>query len=322
MGAVMAVDTEAIAGEIRSLRKGRGVNAADLAHRLGPHLRELVVTSPATDTVERHALVAQLGSCAAGLAADVRIAVAASLGLSAETRQMPYFGDRIAWLATWLGREYRTALRRVDTAERLLAEEIARELARRRGRATAETGDWYLEELRTVVRVDVPGMEALEQRRIVAVRDGLREVMAWLDVPSAVPGGRAALSGEVLYGGRLVRREQPSPGRFRFMVRLPAALAAGEAHEYAMVLRVPADQPFRPHYIFTPECRCDAFDLRVRFDTDRPPRWVRSVRDETVRTFDAVRSPAETLDLDEAGEVHLRFPRPARYLGHGVQWQP
>ncbi len=80
-------------------------------------------------------------------------------------------------------------------------------------------------------------------------------------------------------------------------------------------------EKMRPHYIFTPEYRCNAFDLTVRFDVDRPPGWVRKVTRETVRTFDIPRLNGDQMQLNGAGEVHVRFDNPVLYLGYGLQWQ-
>ena len=76
-----------------------------------------------------------------------------------------------------------------------------------------------------------------------------------------------------------------------------------------------------PHYIFTPECRCDRFVLRLRFDIRNPPKWVRRVNGETVRTFDDPPPGAEYLTPDAAGELILEFGSPVAYLGYGAQWQ-
>jgi hypothetical protein len=315
--------TKLIANEIRALRKGRGIQAIGLEHRLGPHLRELVAGSGERGVaVLRHSLIGQINGRAAELPEDLRVTITASLGLSDATRQMPYFADRVSWLAAHLGRDERTAQRRIDEAEQLLAEELTRELLRRRGRAPASPAGWYLDDLRTLLRLDTPVPESHEHRRIVATRAGLTEVMAWLDVPRDHGQPRLELQGEMLYGGRLIRREQPTRNRFQFIVQLPSPMQPGDEHEYGLLLRMPPDQPMRPHYIFTPECQCNRFDLRVRFDTERPPRWLRRVEGETVRTFDEAQPKGDLLQLDEAGELHVEFGNPALYLGYGVQWQP
>lgn len=312
--------TDAVRAEIQSLRKGRGLPAAALDERRVPRLWELATGQSGSCTPDRQCLVTEINACAAELADDLRTAILASLGTATQTRNMPRLTDRIEWLASQLGRSYRVALRRVDLAEELLAEEVARELRRRRGQAANVPNGWYLEEFRTLLRLDTPTPEAHERRRIVAARDDLREVMAWLDVPRESDQRRPSLEAEVTYGGRLVRREQPSDSRFQFIVRLPSPLLAGDAHEYGLVLRIPKGQPMKPHYVFTPEHPCQAFELQVRFAQDSFPRWVRRVEGETVRMFDYPRPADDLLVPDGAGEVQVRFRNPTLYLGYGIQW--
>ncbi len=273
-------------------------------------------------TARREVLATQLNSCALQLTSDMAVAVTASLGLMGQTREMPYFRERVDWLASRIGRDYRTALRRIEAAERLLAEVIAGELNRRHGRmAMAPTG-WYLAGLSTVFRLDTPTPEAHERRRIVATRPGLQEVKAWLDLPRRPGQSAPELQAELLYGGRLVRREHPSGSRFEFFIELPAPLQPGEEHEYGLVTRLRDGATMRSHSLVTPECRCDAFDLRVRFDLDSPPGWVRRVDGETVRMVDDAQPTRDLLKLDPAGEVHLKFSNLTMYLAYGVQWQP
>jgi len=315
--------TTLVTTEIRVLRKGRGLGASDLDQRIGPHLRELAADVAASDISGlRRVLAGEFGSRAARLPPDLRGAIMASLGLSPITRQMPHFGERVAWLAEQSGRNYRTVLRRIDAAEQLLAEEIAGELWRRRGRPAAAVDGWYLDELRTVLRLDTQTPESHERRRIVATQAGLTEVMAWLDVPRGQDQPRLGLQAEVVYGGSLLRREEPSQSRVQFFIKLPRPLQPGETHDYELILRVPEGGQMRPHYIFTPECRCNSFDLRVRFDLGHIPSRVRRVDGETVRMFEGAPFNDEQLVVDAAGEVHVWFGSPALYLGYGLQWDP
>jgi len=314
---------ELLVAEIRSIRKGRGVWAGNFDQRLGPKLRELVAERIGDDTdSRRQAFVAAMRGASARLPDDLRVAIEASLALSAETLRLAQFTDRVSWLAGKIERLDRTALRRIEQAERLLAEELAGELRRRRGSTATAPQGWYLDELRTLLRLDTATPESHEHRRIIATRDGLRDIMAWLDLPSDDGRPRLTLEVEVLYGGRLVRREEPAKGRFQFVLRLPRDLQAGDVHEYGLMLLVPAGQPMRPHYIFTPECRCDSFSLRIRFDLSRPPQWVRRVAGETVRMFDNTGAQKDLITLDEAGELGLHFLQPTLYLGYGAQWYP
>ncbi len=301
------------------LRKGRGIRTRDLERRIGPHLLELI-GSPASDGADlRRALTSELSVHACRLPDDLRTAALVSLAVWEETKHLALFGDRISWLAERADRNERTVLRRIAVAEQLLAEEIASEL-HRRVRTCSTADGWYLDELRTVLRLDTPSPESHECRRIVATRVGLAHVIAWLDVPRDQDEPPSGLDAQVLGGGRLVRRAVPTVNRFEFVIELPKPLEIGQAHEYELILRVPQDEQMRPHYIFTPECKCNSFDLTVRFDLEHPPTWVRIVSRETVRMFDNAMPSGDHLSLNDAGEVHVRFRNPVMSLGHGLQW--
>jgi hypothetical protein len=296
-----------IVEEIRSLHKGRGIQAADLAQRLGPHLRELVGGDPAT---LRQSLIVQLNNCAALLAADMRLAVTASLALSGKSRGMPTLRDRVQWLSDQIGKDSRTGTRRVEAAERLLAEQVVNELRRRRGQPPAAPSGWYLAEFRALLRLDTPAPESHEHRRVISTTADLREVTAWVNVPKDSEHGGPRLSAEMLYGGSLVRQEHPFGNRFQFVVQLPEPLQPWEEHEYGLISRVRAGEPMSSHYLMTPECQCDSIDLTVRFHPDHPPRWVRRVAGETIRTYEEPRPTGKLLTPNAAGEVRAQFSTP------------
>jgi hypothetical protein len=318
--------TEGVAAEIHQLRKGRGLQDGDLEARLGPLLGELA--GPGDAAHRRQALEAELRRSTTQLIDDYRTAIETSLALSADTMQEPHFGKRVSWLAAKLMRDDRTVLRRIEKAEQRLAQVIATELRRRRGRTAAAPEGWYVEELRTVFRLGTETVEVREDRRIVSARDDLTEVMAWRDVPGSAGQGGASqpeteLQAEIEYGGHLLRQYQPSHHRFNHVVQLPKPLARGDKHEYRLVLRMPRGMLRHPHYLVTPECRFEKLDLRVRFDLQRPPAWVRRVDGETVRMFENEESTGEDLLIpDAAGEVQQEFRNLARYLGYGIQWRP
>ena len=309
---------ERVAKEIRQLHKGRGLQAGDLDSRLGPLLGELAGTAEAA--ARRKALTAEINRCADQLLDDYRIAIGASLALSAETIDEPLFTGRASWLADRLDRDTRTALRRIREAEWRLAELIAAELRRRRGRTPVAPDGWYVAELRTVLRLDGDSIESEQDRRIVSTREDLTEVMAWLDLPSDTNQPEGELRAKIRYGGRLLRKEQPSRNRFTLMAQLPKPLQPGEEHRYGLILRMPRHMLKLPHCLMTPECQCDRFDLTVRFDPARLPDWIRRVDGETVRTFENRQPVGELLVPDAAGEVHEEFRDLALYLGYGIQW--
>lgn len=307
--------------ELRTLRKNRGIQAHPL--RLGRYLLEL---APGETVGRRERLAAQLNGCVTQLPREDALAVTASLGLRGQTTNMAHHGDRVSWLAAEIGRDNRTALRRVDAAHMRLAEVIAGELRQRKNRAVTDATGWYLASVQAVLRLDTPTPQSQEVRRIAATRSGLTEVRIWGTVPRDPGQPPPRPSAEVVYGGTLVRRERSrsrdDPGAaFEFFVRLPQTLDAGEEHEFATVTRLDDGVPLRPRYLVIPECRCDALDLRVRFSPDRRPEWVRRVDGESYRMFDPPRLTSDLIEPDAAGEVRLAFHNLTMYLGYGVQWQ-
>jgi hypothetical protein len=311
--------TGRVADEIRRLRKGHGLQVGDLDARLGPLLRELA--GPASATALRNALIAEIERLSSELPGEFRIAIRASLALSAETIEEPHFTKRVSWLASHIHHEDRTALRRISQAEQRLAELVATEIQRRRGRVSAAPDGWYIKELKTVFRLDAGIIESEEDRVIVATRENLTEVMAWMDLPGDADQPGADLQARIRYGGSLLKQEQPSPGHFKFVVRLPEPLEAGTEHRYGLMLRMPRHMLRLPHYLIVPECRCDKFDLTIRFDPQRLPRWIRRVDGETVRTFENPRPAGDLLTPDAAGEIRQEFSDLSLYLGYGIQWE-
>jgi hypothetical protein len=307
-----------VTAEIRRLRKGRGLQAGDLGSRLGPLLRELAGDGDAA--ARRKALIAEIDRLTAELPGEFRACIEASLALSAETKDEPNVTARVNWVARHIDREYRTALRRVNAAELRLAELLAVEIAERRGQYPAAPEGWYIRELKTVLRLDAETMESEEDRRIVAVRPNLTEVMAWMDLPRDANQPGADLQARIRYGGSLLRREQPSRDHFKFMVQLPGPLMPGDEHRYGLILRMPRHMLRLPHYLLVPECKCEKFDLTIRFDPGRLPRWIRRVEGETVRKFENAEPAGDLLVPDAAGEVRQEFSNLSLYLGYGIQW--
>jgi hypothetical protein len=323
-------ESGALAAELKALRKGRGLSSAAFDARLGPQLRELAAGNAEQAAAGldpgrlRQALAAALTVLAARLPDEPCIAIHASLGLAPATKNQPLFRDRVSWLAAQLKRDPRTALRRIDDAERLLAEQIAVELRRRRGHyANAMADGWYTAELSTVLLLDSGEPEAIERRRIVVTAGDVTEVSLALDVPPRNPDdSRVELTIDVLSGGTLVTTEVPSASRTMFGVRLPAPLRPGESHEFEISVRVHSRARMRPYYVLTPERRCDLFDLRVRFDRRRPPAWVRRVDGEPVRVYEVVKPGGVAVPVNAAGEAHLTFRSLSLNVGYGIQWSP
>ncbi|WP_326549344.1 hypothetical protein [Micromonospora sp. NBC_01813] len=312
-----------IKSELRSLRAGRGVAAPNLAARLGDHLLALCGGGAGdTDRLDepanlRERVIAELRSQTRQLPEDMALAARVALGLHAQA-QDTHFRGRVAWLARQLGREDRTALRRINEAEVLLAEAIGRELASRNSHPVGD--GWHVAALRVLVRLDTGSMEAYEERRIVADRDGIQEVKLGMSLPRQPDSTGLDIRAEVHWGGRLIRHERPLPQRSQLVIGLPRPLAAGESCDFSVVTRLGPRQVASPHYALTATRRCRRFELRVRFDPDRLPKWVRRVTGEPVRLLDTPAPGSELLQPDAVGEVYTEFDDPELYLAYGAQW--
>jgi hypothetical protein len=318
--------------ELKTLRKGRGVNTARVSDQIGPHLRELVAVEDHDPAgIIRQKLTGTLNALAESLPADLALAARAALALHPDAQQ-PFLAERVQWLADRLERDVRTARRRVDLGLAALAERAqvpgpaeavvpAPRVAAARG---CDDDAWHIREFRAVLRLDQPAPEAIEQRVVVANEDGLDR----LDALITIPRDRAARTGphdllvEVLYGATIISRERVTGSRFKFGLQLPRALYAGEAHEYGLLFRLPPDQPMRTHYVYTTHRRCDAFDLRVRFDPERMPAQVWRVNQAYSGDLDDERAPRDVVDVDRTGEIHLVFHRLRLGFGYGAQWAP
>jgi hypothetical protein len=309
-----------IAAEIQALRKNRAFSG-DVSGKIGPVLLELAGgdTRKANEKLGR-----ELRALAGRLTEEMRTAILAALALHEQTRGMTTYSVRKRWLAdTRLGRGDRTAERRIEEAQRLLAQEIAAELERRRGQSDPDDDGWYIDHFSAVFMLDGDAPEAIEHRRIVATRHQLTEITLVLDTPRESGQRRLGLKADVTSGGTLLRAEELSRNRTRYIIRLPHPLQPDQTHEYEMHIRVAADEPMRDYYVFRPERRCDGFDLRVRFDRRRPPRWVRQVTGEDVHVYypyEGVPGPFEQVQVDATGEARAAFSHPRPHLGYGLQW--
>jgi hypothetical protein len=322
---VTAIDPAAIAAEIQALRRGRGLRG-DVTGRIGPLLRELAAgPAPGEAAQVRRRLAATLEELSKRLPEDLRKAILAALALQEETRDMRTYELRREWVAGQVARVARTAERRIDEAQDLLAQEVAAELAQRRGRRAAvpDADQWHIESFSAVFMLDGETPEAIERRVIVSAVDGLTDLSVALDVPVDAGRPRLPLELEMIKGGELILVEEKARTRTRFVIRLPHALREGETHEYAMRIRVLPGGPMRDYYVFRPERRCDSFDLRVRFDRRRIPAWVRRVDGEDVysyNTYDAIPADGERVPVDHTGEAAESFSELLPHYGFGLQW--
>lgn len=319
----MGCSANQLRDELRNLRKGRGVYALDVADKIGPALRTHCEIGPADEThTARAKVVDWLVRQARGLPDDLELAVLAGMAVHPQAQQL-FLSQRIQWLAERLDRDQRTARRRLDEGVHRLAEAAATGIPAAPAAAPTPGDGWYVAELRAVVRLDRPVPEALEFRRIVAERDGVDRLEAMLTLPREHPDPAAPheLAVEVIYGATVGVLERASPSTFRFVLELPGALRAGDSHEYALLFRIPPDQPMSSQYLIVPARRCDLFDLRIRFDRNRPPSALWRVADQLYVGREERLPDSPVLGPDKCGEIHEAFHGLRPGFSYGVSWR-
>lgn len=300
--------------ELKSLRKGRGLLAGTIEERVGPGLRETCGISDGDGlAVIRRKVAARLSELAEQLPEDLRLATFAAFAIGSEAR-LPLYQDRVSWAARKADRDPRTVRRRVDDAINRLADLAVSEPHDRAG-DPAEV--WHTTELHVAVAMDRARPEVLEQRRIVADRDDLRE----LDLAVSLPVTRRELEVNVFYGGALRDRGMEASDRLGFTLTLPRPLARGETHDFAMRFRLPTARAMRPHLVCVPKRPCDLFDLRLRFGRDRVPVRVGNLQGAFQRDVTDPACHGTPHQVDQSGEVRMRFRHLTPGLAYGARWQ-
>lgn len=312
----MELSVAELVAELKSLRKGRGIESADVDSRVGPPLRRLVGLGDDDGPARvRRQLRDWLTAHAKGLPEDLRAAASQAFGLDGDAR---LYQERVRSVALLIERDDRTARRRIDDALLRIAQRALDPDARR----PAPDPPWRTAELSAVVVLDLPVPEVIETRRIVAQRDGLAEVelSVTLEPPDPGRGPLADVGLDVLYGGVLTDRARRSTHRIGFALRLPEPLRRDEEHEYSFRIRLSPERGIAPYYVCTPRFPCASFRLHVRFGPGRVPGAIWRLRDTLPIELADPESSRERVTANGAGEVHLAFTDLKPNLSYGVTW--
>ena len=315
----MGVEPAALVAELKKLRKGRGVQSSSIEILVGPALREVCNIGPHDGpSVVRERTIERLSGLAEFLPQDLSLVVRVALALQPEVSGQ-FLHERIRWLALHQDRDSRTIRRRVDDGLARLAEAATQH---EDGPPSGGQQDWHVQDFEAVLRLDLPAPTCYERRTIVADSDDLDTVTILYTIPRdhADPGADHEMQVDINYGARVVTRERISDSLFKYVLKLPTALRRGTRHEYGMIVRLPAGQPMRPHYVYVPERPCERFELRVRFPADRPPVHVERVSAAFHRAIDESSKQPELIHVDSVDEVRARFVDLAPRYGYGIRW--
>ncbi|RSM44280.1 hypothetical protein DMA12_17165 [Amycolatopsis balhimycina DSM 5908] len=292
-----------------------------LRGKLGPLLYGWCgIHRTADDREARREVRNAISAAIAKFPADERLAVTVALGIAPGTQHV-LLNERIGVLADQLRISERTARRRIDRSFARLAAEIEAG-TRRSGDAPDPGRGWSVQRLKVLVRLDVPQPELIEERQIVATRDGLRRISAMFTVPRAEDGRdvERQVVADALHGARITDIELEGNRHFRWLLDLPRPLACGESHTFSMAYRIRDDLPIRPTYTFVPLVPCESFSVRIRFDRRNPPSVVWRVDGVSPSVLSEPPQPGTPLAVDSAGEVAEDFSGLRLGNAYGLRW--
>ncbi|MFI5588499.1 hypothetical protein ACIA5G_25835 [Amycolatopsis sp. NPDC051758] len=307
--------------ELTTLRRGWGLEAERLRTRLGPLVTQWCeVHRTANDREARRVLREAITAAIAEFPADDRLAVNVALGIAPGT-QHPLLSARVEVLAERLRVSARTARRRIDRAFARLAAEIEAGARPGEGVPDPEKG-WFVKRVKALVRLDTDEPELIEERLIVATRDGLSRIATQFTVPRTEDGrdGERQVDVDAQHGVRITGANRQGQRHFRWLLDLPRPLSRGDSHTYSLVYRIRDGRPIRPSYAFVPLVTCESLTVRVRFDPESPPRAVWRLDRVPPSVLTDPPEPGATLPLDGAHEVAQDFAAPQLGYAYGLRW--
>ncbi|MFG1640175.1 hypothetical protein ACGFMK_07800 [Amycolatopsis sp. NPDC049252] len=312
------VDFNEIVRELNELRRGRGIFATDIAQRTGRLLRQFCeIQSTEPDRQVREKLIQAITSLTTTLPDDLQLAALTALGLE-ENAPEESLEQRLSWLAEALGREPRTARRRVDLAFRTMAEEIVARMNSPSAGYTAE--QWHTESVRGIFRLDLESPTLTETRQIVSMTDGLEEIQLPATAPRRTPSQKDHVHAEFIYGGRILGRKQVSPSHMVLSVELAKPLQLGERYEYCIQYTMLSPELMHPYYFLTPLRRTNFFSARVKFAPDRLPGNLWAVTGVPPRAAEEINSEDVPVTIDRIGEAAVDFHALKQGLTYGLRW--
>jgi hypothetical protein len=314
----VAVNPDALAADLRSLRRGLGARDPRFPRQLGPQLRQFcninAIDGPAG---ARQRLVEVVQRVLRHESRKIRLLIAA-LALHPEADHR-YLGARYRWLAAQLRVSERTVRRWTDEAIEVFVR-LATESEQDR-----ETSDaWQVQSIRALMRLDGASPELTDERRVLITRDDVDEIVTRFSLPRRTDGatGPHDLITEIVYGGSIRREERLSPEHFRYVVELPQRYRRGDTHEYGIRFRIPPGQPMLPHYALVPLLTVKSLDLTVRFALSRLPLKIWRLDGVAPRMIDSP-PPGDDklLRVDRFGELRISFRNLRQGFGYGARWQ-
>lgn len=316
----MTGDVDNIVVELKRLSRRQGLQAPDLADRIGPGLAtvlELDLDRPSAEIrLAAQAVIVEAGRV---LEPDIRMAVLVMLGADGWATGS-LLQDRIGAVAQHVDRNARTVRRRIDTAFTELAKAlIARHAVPAAADAHAPRG-WYVETMHALLRLGSPRSTLTEDREIVSQTDGLSKLTIGLSAPQ-LSDGPIDIDLTAEHGCEVTGARRISPSYWTFVLELPRTLRTGERHRYVVTFSGPPLHALQPYYALTPLRRVRRFTTEVDFGSPENVDLVWRV-DAAAPSVLRDGEPTEHLcDIDPAGVVRESFSEITQGLSYGVAWR-
>lgn len=310
------VNDSDLLGELKILRRRRGVGRPDLIDHLGPEIRRRCGLTASTPRAKIRPAVTQLiRDLTRDLSADLQAAAAAAFGTEPAFRYAT-LDARIRTLCAEQHIAERTARRKIDIA----LEAMVRAAEEPDAEPSPADPGWRVTALRALFRLDTATPELYEIRTIAATRE-ITEMTVRFSLPPAQEYGE--LSVDALFGARVVNVEsQPGNGRWRVFLRLPDALPPGQEHDIWLRVVLPAGHPIWSHYAVVPLDPCESCTVQVRFPPGRLPDDVWLLDGVPFTDLCDDRAAKVRLLPSGLGDVRRDFGRLRQGYGYGVAWSP
>ncbi|MDT8910210.1 helix-turn-helix transcriptional regulator [Amycolatopsis sp. PS_44_ISF1] len=313
---------DALAAELKVLRKGLGIQAKTLPDHVGARLRQVCEVEDRDSPGTVRDKVAETVRGLITRLPDSQQEVA-WLVFGFGTPAGWHYTERLAKLAADAQRDLRTMQRRADDVVYLLAETAY--AAPSRLPQVSREDPWHTSALAVRLTFAETGAEVFETRRIISHVDGLEEIEHSISLARPLQPGQPqptfeGLGIDIVAGGEVHSTRMLSSTRAAFRLRPPRPLDAEEQHEFFFRIRV--DEFPSPFYCCTPEYACESFDLNMRFHRGHLPIRAWRIDGEFSKDVEDPIAPRKPLWPDNTGEIHTIFHdlEPAR--SYGIGWEP
>ena len=308
---------EQLVGELEALQRRRGLQSPDWAELVGPTIGQALALDQHEDGGRRReALVAGLLGHADSLPGDMQLAFISACAIP--KRSLPLLGERLQYAGDRMRIPVspRTVRRRLELANRRVAETLADDLARR---GAGPSTDWVLTTLdaTTDLTTSRPVFRSTHTLRVVAPL--LSEVTERISFPGAAPDADPQFKAEG--DCALVRVDRPFQTTWALTMRLVRPFTCGEVVSYSLAVRAPSRRLVHPMSVMLPERECRRFSTQVDFGNPSVASRVWRLDGAPAPVAELDSTSGELLDPHGTRVLSASFDGMVRGRVYGLRWE-